>query len=345
LQAVADHELLAITAIKDMEQEGAIAAALIRSGWRVVYRATSPVHLDENLTRFSGAVLLLSDDFVAAEKVQFEGTLLLRGRSNPLGKVGVAAPRSDFELGELLRSRSVEKTGAKVLIPATESAVIAFLPTQGGVGATTLALNVAEQISIFGKKVLLVDANINSPSISEHCEIHDIRGQAKEFLPNLSLFEISTIDELVRLAAIAGEFDFILADLGATSELSMTGARVGDRIFQWIFHSQGRYILTTGSSRKNIDRAERSVMRAREIAPALKIDLAITLDSAMSRRERLKLEADISESSSCRVATFSRDPKGISAARGRASTLMRSAPRSALSREIAQYVKVNLIQE
>jgi hypothetical protein len=345
LQAVAENELLAITAIKDMEQEGAIAAALIRAGWRVVYRATSPEHLDEKLTLFSGAVLLLSDDFIAAEEVRFEGTLLLRGRSQPLGKMGISAPRSDFELGELLRSRSIEETGEKVLIPATESSVIAFISTQGGVGTTTLALNVAEQISILGKKVLLVDSNINSPSISEHCEIHDIRSQAKELLPKLSLFEISNLEELVRLAAIAEDFDFILMDLGLMGEFSISGARVGDRIFQWILHSQGRFILTSGSSRKSIERMERTVKRAREIAPALKLDLAITLDRTMSRRERIKIEADISESSSCRVATFSRDPKGISAARERASTLMRSAPRSVVNREIAQYVKEQLIQE
>jgi hypothetical protein len=342
---VDDCELLAITAIKDMEQEGAIAAALIRSGWKVVYRATSPELLRENLLRYSGAALLLSDDFIAADKFEFANTILLRGRSHPLGKSGVASPQNDFELAELLRNHSSEDSSAKILIPATQSRVIAFGSTQGGVGTTMLALNAAEQISIMGKKVLLVDANVNSPAIADHCEIHDIRSQAREFTPNLSLLEISEMTQLLHLAAIAGIFDVIVMDLGLINERTMTGARVSDRTFQWILHSQGQLTLTTGSLQKSIDRAGRAVKRLRDIAPVLKIEIAITLDEAMSRRNRIELERNTSESLSSHVVTISRDYKAIRGTVERGSTLQRCAPRSAMNREIAQYIKEGLIQE
>ena len=342
---MAKDELLAITAIKDIEQEGAIAASLIRSGWKVVYRATSPDLLNENLERFNSAVLLLSDDFISAEKVNFEAAILIRGRTQPLGKEGLAAPQSDFELGELLRNNSRENRREQNLIPATQSKVIAFASTQGGVGTTTLALNIAEQISLLDKKVLLVDANINSAVIADLFEIHDIRSQAKEFAPNLTLFEVSELAQLLHLAAIAGQFDFILIDLGVVSEPSIAGVRVSDRIFQWILHSQGRLILASASPLKSIDRTHRAVKRVSEMAPALTLDIAITLDMAMSRRDRKELERGISESSSCGAVIFSRDHKAIAATRERGSTLQRSAPRSVINREIVQFVKERLIRE
>lgn len=342
---MADHELQAITAIKDMEQEGRIAASLIRSGWNVVYRATSPELLIENLDRFKGAVLLLSDDFVEAEKVNFENTILLRGQMHPLGIVGATAPKSDFELCELLRNQRKENTTEQILIPATQSKVIAFGSTQGGSGATTLALNVAEQISLLDMKVLLVDANINSPAIADHFEIHDIRSKARELTSSLSLFEISDVAQLVHLASIAGEFDSIVMDLGLINLHSIKGARISDRTFQWILHSHGRLILTTGSSRKSIDRAVRTAKRAHENAPSIKLNMAITLDRAMSHRDRKRLEGDISESSSCDTVTFSRDHKSVAASHEGGFTFQRSAARSAINREIAQFVKVSLIQE
>jgi cellulose biosynthesis protein BcsQ len=342
---VDDCEFLAITAIKDIEQEGAIASSLIRSGWKVVYRETSPDLLRENLLRFSGAVLLLSDDFIAAEKLEFENTILLRGRSHPLGKVGISAPQSDFELGELLRNHSLEDAVEKIQIPATQSKVVAFGSAQGGVGTTTLALNAAEQISLLGKNVLLVDANVISPAIAEHCEIHDIRSQAREFAPNLSLFELTELAQLIHLAAIADVFDFIIIDYGLISEPLINGARIADRTFQWILHSQGRLILTTGSYQKSIDKTGRVVKRLRERAPTLPLDIAITLDRGMSRRDRIQLEIRTSESFSTRVVTVSRDNKAVAAALERGSTLQMCAPRSAINREIAQYIKEGQIQE
>jgi hypothetical protein len=342
---VADQENLAITAIKDVVQESAIAASLTRSGWRVIYRATSPETLLENLPQFSGAILLLSDDFIADEKVRFENKILLRGGSHPLGRIGVEAPTNDFELGELLRNRATDRAPEKQVIAATQSKVIAFTSLQGGVGTTTLALNAAEQLSQLGNKVLLVDAVLINPAIAEFCGVHDIRSNSRELKPNLSLFEISEFEQLLHLSTIAADFDFIILDLGALGMNSATGARVGDRTLQWVLHSQGKLILTTGSFRKSIDRSGRVFRQLRDCAPSPKIALAITLDSALSRRERMKIESETSERFSAQTFTFSRDHRAINMARVQESTLQFSAPRSAINREIIQFVRDVLSQE
>ncbi|CAN2215686.1 CpaE-like domain containing protein [Candidatus Nanopelagicaceae bacterium] len=342
---VADHELLAITAIKDMEQEGALAASLVRSGWKVLYRSTSPESLLANITRFPDVLLLLSDDFIAPEKIQFKNTILLRGLSEPIGREGVEQPKSDFELGELIRNRTRGSAPEKVLIPATQSRVIAVASKQGGVGTTTLALNAADQISLTGKRVLLVDASSSSSALAEHCEIHDIRSDAKEFKEGLFLCEISEISQLLYLASIAQEFDCIVIDLGLLSEPSLSGNRLFDKILHWIIYSQGTFILIASNFKKNLDRTERAVKKLKEIAPAIKVDIAITLDSAMSRRERMKLESEIFERSSSHATIFSRDHRAIEATREQAATLHMSAPRSTINREIGEFVRERLILE
>ncbi|MDD2678643.1 MAG: cell division ATPase MinD [Candidatus Nanoarchaeia archaeon] len=61
--------------------------------------------------------------------------------------------------------------------------VIAFVSGKGGVGKTTVSVNVAQSLFDSGKKVLLIDANITTPNISLHYSInpskhsiHDVLG-------------------------------------------------------------------------------------------------------------------------------------------------------------------------
>ena len=328
-----------------MEQEGGLAAALARSGWKILHRSTSPESLFANIKRFPNALLFISDDFIAAEKVQFENTILFRGQSQPLGREGIELPKSDFALGELIRNQSRESTPEKVSIPATQSQIIAVGSKQGGVGTTTLALNIADHISLMGKRVLIVDASSSTHAIAEHCEVHNIRGEAKELRENFFLFELSEMSQLLYLASIAEEFDCIVIDLGLMNEPSLSGKRIFDRALHWIIFSQGRFICTTSNSRKNLDRSEKVARAIKEIAPAITVDIAITLNSAMSRRERAKLENEVSQRTSSHTSIFSRDHRAVEASREQASTLTLSAPRSSINREIGEYVRERLIRE
>lgn len=345
LLAVAEIELCAITAIKDMEQEGSIAASLHRTGWKVIYRATSPELLIQNLERYPEAVLLLSDDFMDPREIARSSVALLRGCTEAISAVGVAPPRSDFELGELLRGLGREKEAERILIPATQSQVIAFASTQGGVGTTSLAINVADQISTHGEKVLLVDACSGRGSIAEHFEVHDIRSATRELSEELSLYEVSDFAQLVHLAKIAASFDYIILDFGILHEESFSGARIRDQIFQWIVHSQSKVMVISGSNQKAVKRNLQCIREIRSSTGLRTVESVFTLDAPLSRRDRAKLESENSEGDTTRISTVSRDSKSLRLAQERATTLRLSAPRSLVLREIGRFVTERVIQK
>ena len=342
---MAESELLAITAIKDMEQEGSIAASLHRLGWKVIYRATSPELLLQNLEQHPEAAVLLSDDFIEPREIHLRSVALLRGRTEAISARGVALPRNDFELSELMRGLSREKEPARIVIPATQSHVVAFTSTQGGVGTTTLAINVADQISALGKKVLLVDACSGRGSIAEHFEVHDIRSATRELSEKLSLFEVSELAQLIALAKLAAEFEFIILDLGIVTDRKSSGVRVVDQTFEWVIHSQGRVVVTSASHQKAINRNLQFTKELRSSTGLSTVESVVTLDSPLSRRDRAKLENEHSARYSTRISTLSRDVKSIQIARELATTLRLSAPRSLAYREIGRFVSERVIQK
>ena len=342
---MAEIELPAITAIKDMEQEGSIAASLQRLGWKVIYRATSPDLLIEKLALYPDAALLLSDDFIDPREISLSRIALLRGRAEAIAEVGVKIPGNDFELGELLRGLSRERAPARIVIPATQAQVIAFASTHGGVGTTTLAINVADQVSALGKKVLLVDACSARGSIAEHFEVHDIRSRARELSAELSLFEIAELAQLIHLARIASSFEYIIVDLGIVTERNFSGARVIDQTMQWIAHSQGKFIVTCSGNQKAITRNLQLIKELRSSAGLVKVESVIKLDVPLSRRDRAKLESENSEEYSTHISTWSRDVKSIQIARERGTTLRLSAPRSLAYREISRFTSERVIRK
>lgn len=328
-----------------MEQEGSIAAALQRSGWKVMFRATSPDLLLKNLERYPEAFLILSDDFLDPREISRGNTALLRGRTQAISTVGAAIPKSDFELVELLRSLRSEKETVRKVIPATQREVVAFASTQGGVGTTTMAINVADQIAALGKKVLLVDACSGRGSIAEHFEVHDIRGKVKELNESLSLFEISELMHLIHLSEIAVQFEFIVIDLGVVAEKNLSGSRVLDQTFQWIIHSRGKAVVTSRSNQKAIDRTLQFIQKVRSATASVVVESVITLDSPLSRRDRLRIEREASERYLTHVSTLSMDRKSIHSAEVQGTTLRNSAPRSVLNREVGRFTTERVIQK
>ncbi len=117
--------------------------------------------------------------------------------------------------------------------------VICVTSGKGGVGKTTIAVNLAAALYKLGKEVLLVDANVTTPNVSLHLglplqgpTLHDVlRGKAnilqvihihpsglKVVPAGLSLYDLLNTDPEnlhTALLDILGHFDFVILDSSA----------------------------------------------------------------------------------------------------------------------------------
>lgn len=334
---MASDEKLVITAIRDMSQEGFIAASLARSGWKVIYRATSLTALREKLIEFPEALLLASDDFGDLSGVNRERCIEFRGRSHPLTASSSLNPQSDFELAEIIRSR--EAHAPTQHISATSAHVIAISSVGGRTGATTFAITIADQISRLGKSVLLVEGNRIHPTIACHFQIHNIRGGIAQSQYGFSICEATNLQSLNVLAQEANNFDFIVVDMGPMSLAIDGGKRVEDLLKSWTEHSRARVLISARDDVRSSSDLTRYLERDQSSPHLSQRTIFLTPSKTHSGRERKKLIEEASRLFGCPVEVMSRDGRSVEKMEKSHSTLHVSAPQSPLAGDIARYLE------
>lgn len=334
---MASDEKLVITAIRDMSQEGFIAASLARSGWTVIYRATSLTALREKTIEFPEALLLASDDFGDLSGMNKERCIELRGRSHPLTSSSSLDPQNDFELAEIIRSR--EAHAPTQHISATSADVIAISSVGGRTGATTIAITIAEQISRLGKSVLLVEGNRIHPTIAYHFQIHNIRGEIAQSQYGFSICEATNLQSLTVLAQEANNFDFIVVDMGPTSLTTNGGQRVEDLLQSWTEHSRARFLISARDDERSSSEVIRYLEREQNSPHLSKKTIFLTPSKIHSGRERRKLIEEASRQFGCPVEILSRDIRSVEKMEKSHSTLYVSAPQSPIAGDIARYLE------
>jgi hypothetical protein len=140
------------------------------------------------------------------------------------------------------------------------------------------------------------------------------------------------------LASITGEFDFVIIDFGVARGLIANGARIDEKVFSWVARSYGRFFFLSPSGERSIERSLLQLNFLENIAPRADWQILLILEKIMSRKDRARLMAQISERSQHRADIFTRDSKSIDATEKSHSTLNEVAPRSILNREIARFL-------
>lgn len=334
---MAEAEKLVITAIRDMKQEGFIAASLKRSGWSVIYRATSPIALKEKLLEFPTALLLLSDDFGAIDGAHQGRVIHLRGRAHPLIATSTLDPQSDFELAEIIRSQDTDQKVKH--ISATTAKVFAVSALHGRTGATTIAITLAEQLAQLGQPVLLVDANRIYPRLAEHFQIHNIRGEVRETRYGFSILEATQVKDLDSLAHQADHFSQIVVDLGAIRLARSGGQRVEDLVREWCRNSGAVSIFTARHDPRSSEELRDQLQAEASSPSAIDKTTFLATSKMLSRRERGKLLKECNESYPTHVEILSRDLRSIEKMEMSHSTLNFSAPQSPIVADIARYLQ------
>ena len=331
------EEKIAITAIRDMAQEGFIAASLKRIGWKVIYRSTSAKAFHEKLLDFPGALVFISDDFGEVIAGYDNQWISLRGKSHPIATLSDVNPQSDFELEELIRSREPERNTNH--IPATTSKVIALLSIGGRTGATTLAITIAEILAREGKSVLLVDGNRIHPKIFFHFQVHDIRGQMSLTQFGFSIFEATDREGLFLLSQVANNYDFIVVDLGLENLAKEAGQRAEDLLSTWVKNSRARLILTARDGENSKSEISRAIDNQRRLNHSIEITLAFIPSTILSGRERRRLIEDRTQLHGVPVEVLSKDSRSIEKMESTYSTLALTSPKSPILGDIARYLE------
>jgi hypothetical protein len=223
-------ELNVITAIKDPEFEAMVAGTLFSHGWSVIFRALDVDSLHNFLTTSteSKPLLIYSSD-VCDLDLKILATLsphldraigFLASHQNEALDGYLARPRDEIELLAMIRSphRAPMLRATNTHHAPSRCRMIALTGVNHGEGVTLTALNLAIELTLTGKKVLLIDAHHQMPAIATLLgERHANKDAPKDVSALLQIFEITrhNASNAVELIFDARRnVDLILIDLG-----------------------------------------------------------------------------------------------------------------------------------
>ena len=348
-------ELNVVTAINDPEFEAMVAGTLFSHGWSVVFRALDVASLQKYLSTSTQAkpLLIYSSDISDLDSKIVETLLpyldraigFLASHQSEAKDGYLARPRDEIDLLAMIRSphrAPMVRSAVTQQIPS-RCRMIALAGVNHGEGVTLTALNLAIELTLTGKKVLLVDANHQVPAVATILgERHANKDALREVSPTLQIFEItrqnasSAIDLILEASQ---KVDFMLIDLGLIihSELSSSDRRWDTLFSTWILEAADD--LWIFSSPRVV-----SMRALREIAVALpQMTIRGRITHLLTQRIPGK-KGDQQEEIFLSVVSPTRphalrilplDQRGISAAAQDRSVLVESNPRGVLRRSCA----------
>lgn len=247
---------LIVTAIANSDLEGFIAGTLFGQGWNVIHRALDAQSLDNFLARppedrenitliYSPDLPGLTSEWITSHHGLFRQVIgFSQNPDDQKSFLGLhETPLDETELLNIVRSfvrapllRPLRGQGAR----GRRAKVIALGTPSGSPGCTTVAINLAMELSILGHETLLLDADVRRPSVAALLAQHKLDADldSRSISPHLSLSEftqsrVSQCPEL--LDGFMDRFDFLIIDLGSIEAVSdsLTDRRWTSTLIHW----------------------------------------------------------------------------------------------------------------
>jgi hypothetical protein len=323
---------VAITAISDGRVEGSIAAALNRLGWSVLYRATSLAGLQGAVTTYPQALIVASDDFRGISEVKHSRLLTFHSSRAPLNDIALHEMIHDISEAKKSQSRTLKLSGSKIYLVASSGR---------SVGASTIALNLAREISTRGSSTLLLDCNHWSPYLSRQLSINGINREIARTSFGLNVGEIATSQSLTLLAPALDSFDHIVIDFGQLRDPAkmVSGKRVDEEILRWAMHSKASLLLVSRSDARAIEDLNEMNSELGRVFPEARKQIICSLTKVLSARERSRLIAELSLQLGERPRLISREQRYIAQMEDQRSTLLDIAPKSLVLSELRELIE------
>ncbi|MEY3893237.1 MAG: hypothetical protein RIR78_15 [Actinomycetota bacterium] len=344
-----------ITAISDPEFEGLVSGALFQHGWNVGARAMDISELLQAVGKEVNQNLLIiySTDFpglsaeLLHELTKKSATVFgfVDEFGSERGLINVSPrPKSPDELVLLILGNIRNPKGRTPLIHASlpcNSHVVAIGGVRHATGVTTVAINIAQEIALLGARVLLIDANFQSPALATLLDIRLLSDDPtwREISSNLSVMELSkekTLNFASLMQRAGEEFDQIIIDLGSLNNLAndLSDRRWVSQIKIWCCRNADALCAITNFELLSLKSAEEFIESFPKLSLRSKFHI---LQIATKERDRSnpKIPA-LSGLVGTRKWNIPWDWRTCQMAIRQRSTLAEVAERSALRKEIAQ---------
>ncbi len=356
---MSSHELpVVITAISDAQFEGFVSGTLFAQGWSVVFRAIDTEALERfcsnNVEQAASSLLIYSpdlpgitDDVVKRLTTSVKQVVGFSSKTNPEFADLHPNPATATDLVSIVRGfvRAPMLRQVSQMSRANRKAHVVAIGSAGSdTGCTTIALNLAMELSVLGKSTLLIDANFRAPSIAALIAIRNVQSESgwRTIAPQLAIAEITqheagNIDQLMESATQS--FDNIVIDLGSISGLSnrLTDRRWTSTMTTWSCDQGDELMVIARPDLLGIHRLEQvcALLEKTSIRSALSFTLNMRSQGKKGADEEAQFLAITTRLRPLCVRTISRDLRAASKALEEKSTLIEVNMRSALRKSIA----------
>ena len=202
------------------------------------------------------------------------------------------------------------------------------------VGGSFLAAQIAFEMSLNQKKVLLVDGDLEKPSAYFHLGVRDL-SEPQGLTPFLSAVDLSTRERDEHLSLLGqwlSSFDFMIFDAGVLSSLTALekDRRHEGQLLTWVLDRSSKRVVVTTGGELEMRAHSKAMLWLKEFKPQGKF-LEI-----MNKVERSNKAPE-----NCYY--LPRDDRAVSKCAKEKLLMNEGAPRSPLSKAIAQFVREGLM--
>ena len=227
----------------------------------------------------------------------------------------------------------------------TRARTIALAASASSSGCTLTAINLATELSLLGKRTLLVDAHAQAPAISSLLGQRGLRAsvrhpQISENLWGMEISQANLESDLGQLHSARSEFDFIVLDLGTLRNIAaqLTGKRWESEAFIWSSTYADELWLLSKGDQLSLERL-RELLRElsqNSIKPALVAVQSMRTPGKKNSPLDQSFTQSISAIKPARVIALPTDSRSVLRAESERSSLYEVNERSHLRRCLAE---------
>jgi len=348
----------AITAIQDSTAEGFVTSTLFSQGWDIHFRALDFASLLAHARSQDcrSSILLISTDsdgltqsglneiHSLVQKVMLVYTTI---ENNSSFSEALALPSTPLELISLMRGslRSPMVRPQYATQQIRRSKVLAIGGVSGGIGCTTLALNLAYELAALEKRVLILDCHAHIPSLSSLLAQRGLHTESEfrvisQFLSAGEISQSNVNSMIENLQRAVMDYDFIIVDIGTISELAATlsGRRWSGQIMMWLSNCADSLWVMAPSDRVGLSRlrALTSELMVNAMKPSLTFIHVLKQQGKRSESRSESFLKIVTPLRPKKIVEYPYDPRSIHKAEAEESSLIDSNERGIVRKMIAE---------